>query len=188
MTVDGHRTRTPEQAMAFTSGEFWRGAWTAWGLFMILLLACLIVVSIATGAGFLLVIVLMYGALVGGSISLLAMLAFSPLAWLIGRWLRKLAVRWVHAVVFTLFGAGVGAAMPLICQLVLGTPTSYPLDAWTLTLIGASATAVGGGWWCAVRRALDSDSPAPHRAIQPGVFGSRRDDPDSAFEDRALDG
>lgn len=179
--------RTPERPMAFTSGEFWGGAWRAWGLFMALLLGGMTVLSLATGAGALLVLIIMYAGMIGGGISLLAMLVFSPIAWVIARCMRGVATRWVHASVFTVFGATVGG---ITCSAFSATApwftAGYPPNPWAWAMMAISAAAVGIGWWRASQHALHRDDFEP-RGTAPGASPTDRStDIDAAFEDRAL--
>lgn len=157
--------RTAEEPMAFTRAELGRGAFLAWCTFMILLLGFFVVVAIAAATGRLLsgdpfnvlselyisMAVIAYAGLVGGSVGFVAMLAGTPLAWLIGRALRRVRHIGIHLLSFTAFGALAGLGVAGIFSVVnLGALHLAPV-LWLLPIM--TAIAVPTGWWLTVRRA-----------------------------------
>ncbi|MGF2947974.1 hypothetical protein [Microbacterium alcoholitolerans] len=183
--------RTPEHPMAFTSVEFWLGAWTAWGLFLAFLPALIIISSLpelfTPSAGFI-VVAIIYGLVIGGFVSLVAMLVFSPLAWLLGYCLRRTADRWIHVLAFTTLGAAVGFVTFAAWTLLAYAQITDALISWpNWSYAAGSAVAVALGWWRASRRALERDdlrSEYPPTRLNAFL---RRSDGDAQFEDFALD-
>jgi hypothetical protein len=143
--------------MAFTFGEFLRGMWAAWGLFLAILLVCLIVLPIVTGGAAGVVVVVGYGLMIGGGISLAATVVFSPVAWLLGWCLRRVRARGVHLVAFAVLGTVVGLVVGAIFTGGSADPSSTGLS---LAFAVTSAISVALGWRYASRRALEGDDPA----------------------------
>lgn len=175
--------RTPERPMAFGPGDLWRGAWTAWCVFMVMLLVVMTALTLPSGDIGLTAVVLLYAVLIGGVVALLVMLVFTPVAWLLGRALVRVRVVAVHVLAFTALGAVVGLAV-LLLFIVFGADAESVFaseSGWAV--MGGSAVSVVAGWAHAARRARRSDMAA-------GVYawwsGAPRDE-DAAQEDRFLD-
>ncbi|UJP10955.1 hypothetical protein L2X99_04940 [Microbacterium sp. KUDC0406] len=165
------RTRTPERPMAFTFREFLRGMWAAWGLFLVILLVCLIVLPIVLGGGAGVVVFVVYGMMYGGAISVVTMAVFSPAAWVLGWCLRRVRARSAHLVAFAMLGTVIG----LIVGVVLAGGSAGPSStAVSLAFAGASAIAVALGWRFTTNRALAEDDPGPKVGM------------DAAFDDHPL--
>lgn len=135
-----------ENRMHFTRREFWRGAWSAWAIFMIILTGALIAIGIVQsgypwGSAFSSVLLfLVYGIPIGAVVSLLVMLAGSPLAWGLGRLLAATDHVVAHLLAFAVLGGGLGAAV--VGTTILGHPPA-PVAA---VVIAACALSVAGGW------------------------------------------
>ncbi|MCK2036893.1 hypothetical protein KZC51_12195 [Microbacterium sp. SSW1-49] len=147
MTHDPAVASTPETRMRFTRREFWRGAWSAWAIFMIILTGALIAIGIIQsgypwGSAFSSVLLyLLYGIPIGGATSLLVMLVGSPLAWGLARLLAATDHLVVHLLAFAGLGAGIGAA-------VVGTGIiGQPPAPYVAVVSVACALSVAGGWY-----------------------------------------
>jgi hypothetical protein len=156
--------RTAAEPMAFTAGEFWRGALSAWLWFL----------GLST-LGFLpwlfmaLHIVLLYTV----PWSIAGMLIGLAPAFGLGRALRRVASVPVHIVVFTVFGAALGVGMTTIALAVMGGGYGGSAVFWLVPIV-ASVAAVPLGW---LRGSRDARRTAGGRVRHPSV------DPDAAYED-----
>lgn len=154
-----HRSVTVENRMHFTRREFWRGAWSAWLLFMIALMGLLVVTGILQsgppwGSAFSSVVVfLLYGIPIGGVVSLLVMLAGSPLAWGLGRLLAATDHVVAHLLAFAGLGAAIGAAVTATG--IVG----YPPTPFVAVVIAACALSVAGGWYGTFWRSRQERKP-----------------------------
>ena len=179
--------RTVEEPMAFTRDELGRGAFCSWGIFMGLMLGGLIVMFIGSGfqsaptSGWISLIgtALAFGlfaGIIGGVVSLLVMALGMPVAWLLGRALRRVAALGIHLLVYSAFGIVVGAAAMWAVSLFFpGGVIENPVG-W---IVAASAfVAVPAGWWFAAHSALREDRGVAQRR-------RRAPDPDAEFEDNA---
>lgn len=185
--------RTADEPMAFTRSEFWRGAMRAWGAFLVLLLTLEVVASVITDLTYraqtgvahvynlpLLPVLLLMSLLVGGVISGLSLLIGIPIAYRVGRALRRERRMAVHLAVYSafgfIFGALVGGASYFVA--LSGSAASVGLPALYAGLIagGLSAAAVAFGWWTITRDVLRTHRDVPRRR-RPRV------DPDAAYED-----
>lgn len=181
--------RTEDEPMAFTRDELGRGAFCAWGIFMGLMLGGLIIWMLAgsalTAMSFspmswwnslvgTLVLVFIYAGIIGGVTSLLVMALGIPVAWLLGRALRRVTAYGIHLLVYSGLGIVVGiAAMWAVSLLVPGGVIENPIG-W---IVAASAfVAVPLGWWVAARSALLEDRGVARRR-------SGAPDADADFED-----
>lgn len=167
-------TRTPEEPLAFTRAELWRGGRRAWYVFLLELAALLIVPSIVNeltipadqryGSYLSLVpIYVVYGLVIGAPVSFLAMLAATPVAGVIGSAMRHVPSLLLHALAQVAVGAATGALVGFL--LAIGVSGNSPADQlWTaaswLMLWGAILTALAAvlGWWSTARTALREDS------------------------------
>jgi hypothetical protein len=154
-----HGSLTVENRMRFTRREFWRGAWSAWLLFMIALTGILVVTGILQsgppwGSAFSSVVVfLLYGIPIGGVVSLLVMLAGSPLAWGLGRLLAVADHIVAHLLAFAGLGAAIGAAVTATG--IIG----YPPTPFIAVVIAACALSVTGGWYWTFWRSRQERKP-----------------------------
>lgn len=174
--------RTPERPMAFAPEDLWRGAWTAWCVFMVILLVVMASLGGTTGDFGMTAVILLYAGLIGGVVALVTMLVFAPVAWLLGRALVRVRFIAVHIVAFAGLGATVGLAVLLIWIAIGADAFSMFASGWAWAVIGASAVSVVAGWARAARRAHRSDARG-------GVYAwwSRAPrDHDAAYEDGAL--
>lgn len=174
--------RTPERPMAFGPGDLWRGAGTAWCVFMAILLVVMAALTLFTGDVGAAVVVIIYAGLVGGVVALVMMLVFTPIAWLLGRALVRVRSVAVHILVFTVLGAGVGLAVLLLFIAWGAEAESVFTSGWAWALIGASVISVVAGWTHAARRAHRADASG---GVIAWWSGPPRDQ-DAAHEDRAL--
>lgn len=179
--------RTREEPMAFTRDEFGRGAWWSWFTFMTLLGFGLSAYSISIQASassdslvvvlYVMVLFLGYGALIGGVVSLTVMIVLSPVAWMIGRALRRARALALHIAVYTLLGVAI-AALAVAALLVYGWDPGATLgNPVILICLVATVASVPTGWWISAHRALRED-----RGVHRRHLSSRRD-VDALFED-----
>lgn len=145
--------------MRFTRREFWRGAWSAWLLFMIVLTGVLVVTGILQsgppwGSAFSSVsLFLLYGIPLGGVVSILVMLAGSPLAWGLGRLLARTDHAAAHLLAFAGLGAAIGAAVAATA--ILGQPSAPHF----VVVSAACALSVAGGWYWTFWRSQQERKP-----------------------------
>lgn len=155
--------RTAAEPMAFTWREFRRGALTAWGVFNVLapvvIAALTVVIESPTGSAGAAVYVLVFAPLLLVPISFAALVVLgAPLAYALGRGLRRTASEGAHLAAFVALGAVVGATAGAIVL------TAFRLEwsPWAILLCAAvTAFPVAFGWWHARRRALQDDAGAP---------------------------
>ncbi|MFE6733494.1 hypothetical protein [Microbacterium sp. NPDC057650] len=147
--------------MGFTFAEFLRGMWAAWGLFLAILVACLIVLPVLFGAGGGALVIVGYGLLFGGGISLAAMAVFSPVAWVLGWCLRRVRPRGVHLACF----AGLGAVIGLVVSAIFAGGPAPGAAVLSLAFAVAAAISVTFGWRHASKRALDGDDHLDGSAV-----------------------
>ena len=174
--------RTAAEPMAFGSWEFWRGAILA--VIFFLLLAPWVL--IAEGAIETRVIggatetvwsdipaMLLYVPLFATPWALGALfLVGAPVAFVLGRALRREVRRGLHLIAFGALGAVVGAATTILWQLWSRMPAPgvtivyqvvrpwWEETDWAMVagMAAATATAVMAGWWVTVRGALRADA------------------------------
>lgn len=186
--------RTPDEPMAFTRDEFWRGAMRAWGAFLVLLLTLEVVAAVIgdltrpSGSTpfsiMLLLILLVVSLLIGGAISGLSLAIGIPIAHRIASALRHEPRVPVHLSVFALYGFGfgalVGGASYALAFASTGSTSMGPalIAAFIAGLIAGvlSAAAVTFAWWTIARDALRADRGIPRRRVT-------RTDPDAVVED-----
>lgn len=172
--------------MAFTPGELLRGGFSAWVLFLLLLVIglgiwCMIGGALGgTSSLTWFPMLAFFSLLIGAPVSLIIMLLGVGVAGPIARLLRRTAVLPLHAAVFSALGVAVGFAF---AALVRGTQLWAPLVFWDgLAVVPAVAVAMAVplGWWRSVRRArLTDDGVNLHRR-------HRHPDPDAEYEDGQL--
>ena len=155
--------RTAAEPMAFTNGEFLRGAVTAWLLFVAFDAVAFGTLFFPSG--------LMLVAVVAAPVSFLALLVFAMPAWWLGRSLRRQRRVAVHLTVFAGFGLVV-ALLSTAAYFLMATGTvsveSASLLLWLPNVVaGVSATLLG--WRRGARAVL---------AVTP-----RASDPDGIAED-----
>lgn len=159
--------RSAEEPMAFSAGELWRGLAFAWCIFMVLLMGYLLIMMIveaattpsgsADASGWLVLLFLVIVAS-AGAWALGAALLGAPVAWLVGRSLRRVRQVPVHLLVYAAFGAVIAVVAVLILNLDDGALWHEPGFQW---FIGAAATlAVPLAWWFTLRLALRADRRA----------------------------
>lgn len=164
--------RTEGEPMAFTGGEFMRGALTAAVAYLaiVLLVFLLSAMSEATQPGMTLIVLTMVLAY-GLPIALLAMLVGAGPAYAIGRTLRSVRPVWIHLSVFAAYGALVAGATVGVLALT-GFPflsAGGPLG--VLLFVAPGMIAVPTGWWHAYRTAIRIERRGRRRP---------RHDPDAA--------
>ena len=176
--------RSAEEPMAFDSGEFWRGAILALIFFLLLapwaLIAQGAIETIAHGGApdspwSSIPILLFYVPAFAAPWALGALFVVgAPMAFALGRALRREARRGPHLIAFGALGAVVGAATTILWQLWSRMPApgvtivyqvARPWWAeadWAMVagMSAATATAVLAGWLVTVRRALRADRAA----------------------------
>lgn len=158
--------RTPERPMTFTGPEFWRGARTAWGVFVVILVVGMFVTTLAAGEqpgwGQPLPLALLsagYALVLGGVVSGAVMLITSPLARLLGRALAGVRHAWVHLLAFAALGGAIGLAVVFV-QYLQTNPTGLGIfsSSWTWVVVGVCSVSVAAGWAHAAFRALRTRS------------------------------
>ncbi|GAA1808399.1 hypothetical protein [Agromyces neolithicus] len=164
----GRRVRTPELPMAFTWGEFARGAGFAWLVFQLVFPLSYPVMSLgsfllyppSSGSTDVLVFallgsVMMFVFALPWSIGALVMVG-GPTAWLLGLALRRVRPIWVHLIAFAVLGAVVGGATAWTAGAVMtGSASSFGYTLPGALVTGAS---VAYGWRRTARRALADDA------------------------------
>lgn len=165
----GARVRTPEAPMAFTWGEFVRGAgwawWTFQWMFPLSYPVMLIVMALwspnpfesmanAVSWAFLGILMSAFYAL-PWSIGTLVLIG-GPSAWVLGLAFRRVESFRVHLVAFALLGALVGAVVGWIA----GTSMTIAASAAAFAIDGAIVTgaSVAYGWRRTATRALADDA------------------------------
>lgn len=186
--------RTAKEPMAFTRDELLRGAFCAWGIFMALMLGSLTTWILAASTarsslsttswqcvvGFLLMVGIP-AVLVGGVSSLLVMALGLPVAWSLGRALRRVAALEIHLLVYSALGVVIGAAAVVVLSSspFPGDVTAEPIG-WTVAVAVVvalpAAVAVPAGWWLSARSALRENRWSAKRGR----------DADAEFEDAAV--
>lgn len=153
--------RTPHKPMAFTAGEFTRGALYAWLWF--LLISTLAFVPFLGLASWIALIFT-------GPWSVGALLLGSPLAFGLGRVLQHNPSMPLHAVIFTGFGALLGISTTALAAFAPWSNLHESSDAGFIlfyaTVSLSASIAVPLGWRQTAHRALrrDQTNPAPQPA------------------------
>lgn len=159
--------------MGFTAWEFIRGATMAPLVFLLLSPASWVVVAVVaaiaardpaqlSSAGMMLVLIPAYASPWAAGATLVL---GAPLAWLLGRALRRVARIRIHVVAFAVLGALVGAVTCVVAPWfmfpasVSGT-TMFNGLIWSALLAPASAVAVAFSWWRTASWALRDDARA----------------------------
>ena len=150
--------RTAAAPMAFTGREFARGAFGAWVIFMVLLFAALVISGFADRPDSpfsLIFVLLLYGIPIGAIVSAVVTLVCSPVAWFIGRALRRQQQLPMHIAAYLLLGATIGVLVIAgSVQINQGdVPDTFSTGSpWIVAAI--CAVSVAGGWGYTVRRAV----------------------------------
>ena len=187
MRLKDRDTRTPDEPMAFTPAELWRGARNAWCIFMMLMLGGLVLMIVVSmpfsGGAALSALILVafavgYAGVIGGGIGLIVMLAGAPLAGMLGRALRREPRVRAHLMAYGALGLLLGG-LTVCGALMIGAVPANAFAANPLVLIIACSAAVSVplGWWSSARRALREDRGTTLRRRAP------RPDPDALAED-----
>lgn len=166
--VDSRRSpRTPEVPMAFTAGEFWRGAGLAVIWFVVLTIPASVIAGIGMGlssegsygaggtAGAMASAVgtlLMMAPLISAPWAIGAFAVFTPVAYALGRGMRRVPELSHHALAFS----GLGVLVSVVTTLALSI--LFPLGALAIPYALAAAVAVFLGWWRTARTALRTDA------------------------------
>lgn len=142
--------RTDAAPLAFTRGEFLRGAVRAWATTSALLVAAWAVVTGGAGVVSIFVVV---------PASLVALVAGAPGAYALGRAMRRVPHVAAHVALFAAYGALVGGAMTLLClQAVEGFSSPPDISPLYLVNVPVSAAGVAAAWFFTARAALRKDS------------------------------
>ncbi|MFG6403107.1 MULTISPECIES: hypothetical protein [unclassified Microbacterium] len=152
--------RTPERPMAFTWRELWRGAWTAWAVFLAILAVLMLGVLIVNppsgtyGSLEFLVAFLFFGG--AAVVSGLVTTVMAPVARLIGKALERVARPAVHVAVFAVLGALLGQVTVGASAWVFGgTPMAIAFGSPLSLIVSAVfALCTALGWVFTYRRAL----------------------------------
>lgn len=157
---------TAAEPMAFSGVEVVKGAIWTWLSFMVVLemgmaIYMIVQTSEATSETFLAgayfaVLVLGYVAIYGGLVSLLATIVLTPVAWVIGRMLRRQRSLGLHLLVYTALGCTVAALVIAVISGFGGDIPSALKDPVVAIVLIATVTCVPTGWWLAARGALRS--------------------------------
>ena len=159
--------RTSERPMAFRFGEFARGAFSAWGWFLLFSLPALVFAPIAAeafggaslswqqGLAWAPLYIYVGFPLVVLPSSIGALVIWSPLTYLLGLCLRRTRAAAVHLAAFIAFGVGIGVATAAIAGAALGYAPSMMVG-----FVLAAGVAIPMGWHRTARRALANDAAA----------------------------
>jgi len=169
--VDGSPRRSWREPMAFGLGEFCRGALRAWAWYLL----SVAVVAAAYGSINLVVMALMWAT----PISFVATLVWAPVAYAVGRVLRRVRRTSTHVIAFTAVGAVSGAVT--MCLFLLAFNDLSSADPSGLAFFAPFAltpsVVVPLAWWRTMRLALRADRDGPP---------APRPDPDARAEDAAV--
>ncbi|WP_156138856.1 hypothetical protein [Microbacterium mangrovi] len=170
--------RTADEPRAFTGDEFVRGAGIAYVLFQpigALVFSVGMILEVSPGAqpnvvgtifgGALLWLV--PGLLVSGLVTLLGM----PLAYLLGRRMRRVDRDWIHVLAFFGYGLAVGLAVEYVFSIGSGNPFGTLLQPWSMMRADswASGVVVSLGWLITSRAALARDRQGAAVALPPSA-------------------
>ena len=165
--------------MAFTPGEFLRGAliaFFAYPLWGTLVMGALLLPADPIDVLRSLPLVLLYLTAIAMPWMIGALLIGLAPAWFLGRALRRKPRKAVHIAAFALLGAVIGAATLIVALAVGGLPPIAPEV--FIAQVAAGAMTVTTGWWMTARWALQPRRRAGRRT---------QADRDAAVEDRLLD-
>lgn len=157
--------------MDFDRDDFWHGVLCAWGCFLCLLLLesliALAVTVVLSGGSMsdisMSIMIMLYVLFFGALGSALAALAFSPAAWLVARWMRRVRSIRIHVLVYASLGAVIGMVMTGIVGWWFFSASVHDAlsSPWAWALIVPSAVSVAAGWGRAAWRAGLSAAPEP---------------------------
>lgn len=178
--------RTADEPMAFTPLDLAKGALWAWLAFMILLELGLMVFAIIAQAsapsgaflatGYAIILMLGYSALYAGGIGMVVTVVVTPVAWMLGRMLRRHKAIRLHLLAYTALGgmiAGLAAGYLTAIGWNVAIAVQHPVVA---ICFAATVISVPIGWWISARGALRD-----HRAGGRGEQLSSRGDVDALF-------
>ncbi|MCC4907219.1 hypothetical protein [Microbacterium sp. cx-59] len=142
----------PQPLMAFTWRDVWRGAWAAWGVFMLIVVGLLVAVTIVnppsgTYASLEMLAFVFY--IVGSAIvSAIVTVIMAPIARAIEQRLRYVASPGIHVAAFAALGAIVGvgfvvAVLAWSAQSGVFTGLENPVAAFVAVAIVAFSTSAG---------------------------------------------
>lgn len=166
MTGPDASPRTASEPMAFTTSEFVRGALSAWWMFLVVLTA------VHIWLGPIAFIVAWYAA----PWSIGALVAGAPLAWALGRMLRRDPDVRVHFAAFLALGLVVGGTTTWLAIAAGVGGGATGLAFYAALHVVAAAIAVPLGWWRVARTALRSDGATVEAApstAPPAADGAR---------------
>lgn len=165
--------RSLSTPMAFSRGEFVRGAIRAWVCFLCVDLLVWLFVYFPFGV--------IYAGIAAPPASGIALVVFATPAWLLGHALRRIPQPALHHASFGAFGVAVGLTSTHVFAMVLSGSTAVDASAiWPLYLVNAAAAsiAVVVGWRHGARAVLRE---------RRGLPAVERLDPDAAQEDAITD-
>lgn len=163
--------RTAEHPMAFTRDELTRGAWYAWLIFMTTMTIGVLAIfsanfvgnALTLGSGslsgwlFTLLAAVIGCIIIGGPVSLVAMVLGTVIALPIGRSLRRMARPALHALCY----GALSTALGVVGAIIAGSLVNWldELGIAIAVVVGLSAAVAGPfGWWLSARRALRDDA------------------------------
>lgn len=161
--------RSAAEPMAFSHGEFLRGAVSAWLWFLGLDIAAWMFIYLPSG-GVVAAIYVLGWATVG-------LVVFAAPAWWLGRALRRTHRIGRHLAAFAVFGAGVGVVVTALFFFTLSGRLPLDPSAAVVYVVNttAAAAAVTLGWRRGARDVLRPDVP------------QERGDPDAQVEDALVE-
>lgn len=162
--------RTAQEPMAFSPLDLAKGALWVWLVFLGIVGLGLTVFAIAIQArapsaaffatGYAIILFLGYSALYAGGIGLVATVALTPVAWILGRLLRHRRSIRLHILAYTALGCAVaGLAAAYLTVIGRNVPVALPHPVVALCFI-ATVISVPIGWWLSARVALKDDRQA----------------------------
>lgn len=147
--------------MAFTGKEFARGAFAAWVVFMVLLFSTLVVAGVLESGEpwgpplSVITLYLIYGIPIGALVSAVVTFVMSPVAWAIGRGLRRQPRLPAHVAAYLLLGSAIGVLLVFGSAVVSRGDVGSLVTNWFPWFAAtACAVSVAAGWGWTVRRAV----------------------------------
>lgn len=162
--------RTADEPMAFNLLDLIKGALWAWLVFLVVLGLGLTVFAIVTevrapsgaffATAYAIVLMLGYSALYAGGIGLVVTVVLTPVAWMLGRVLRRQRSIRLHLLAYTALGGAI-AALAAGYLTVIGWNVAIALQhPVVVTCFVAAVVSVPIGWWLSARVALKDDRKA----------------------------
>ena len=147
--------RSADEPFAFSRDEWLFGAFQSWLAFVVLACAAMVAWSVFPslptrfdGLAWVPMIVAMT-AIIGGTVSFAVMLIGLPVAYALGRALRRTTSTAVHLTTY----AGLGAAIGTLALGVFWLAVGAPWPALAVTTIAVTTASTTWGWWRASRGA-----------------------------------